>query len=109
MKWQLAKAEMEMSNNMFCQSKMHAGGVHFVGTVYCLVYQRHLSTKHPLYQFFKYHCEGTTAHTSSQWKDLKLLGQLSAIGPEQSLGFASKAYDERNYDHTTYEHFINVS
>lgn len=107
--WQLAKAEMEMSNDIFCQSRLHTGGVHFVSTVYCLVYQRHLSTKHPLYEFFKYHCEGTVAQISMAWKGLDVLGDLYAIGIEQYLGFASKAYDERNYDHTTYEHFIDVS
>ena len=101
---------MEMATDMYCQSKLHTGGVHFTSTIYCLAYQRHLSKRHPLFEFFKYHCEGTVAQISISLGTLGgTLGKLYAIGRDQYLGLAVKAYNERNYEHASYEYFVKVS
>ena len=61
-KWLHAKGKAEGSAVQNCQFKIHLGGIHFVVEIYCLSFRRHLSTQHPLYDFFKYHCEGTVPH-----------------------------------------------
>ena len=84
--WLLVKAELEQAADTFCQARLHLGGVHWVSTIYCLSFRRHLSTQHPLYDFFKYHCEGTVPHISLSWPALSLPGsaghQLFSIGHE---------------------------
>ena len=69
-KWLHAKGRVEGSAIQHCQSKIHLGGIHFVVEVYCLSFRRHLSSQHPLYDFFKYHCEGTVPHIKVAFKSV---------------------------------------
>eukprot|EP00111_Clytia_hemisphaerica_P024561 TCONS_00072416-protein len=108
--WSLVKGEAELASDMYCQSKIHLGGVHFVSTIYCLSFRRHLSTKHPLYDFFKYHCEGTVPHITTVFGTLttpnSLGSKLYGIGSEGLVKLAKQSYDERNYEHSTFDFFI---
>ena len=110
--WLLAKAEAEMAADTYCQGKIHLGGVHFVDTLYCLSFRRHLSTQHPLYDFFKYHCEATIPHITLAWATLAVPNsegnKFYGMGSKGFIKLSTSAYDERNYEHSTYEFFIKV-
>ena len=111
--WLLAKAEVEMAADNYCQAKLHLGGAHFVGSLYCITFRRHLSTKHPLYDFFKYHCEGTVPHITLAWDTLTVPyadgNKHYGMGSDGFIKLSSQAYDERNYEHSSFENFIDVS
>ena len=110
--WLLVKAELEQAADTFCQARLHLGGVHWVSTIYCLSFRRHLSTQHPLYDFFKYHCEGTVPHISLSWPALSLPGsaghQLFSIGHEGFIRLSTEEYNERNYDKLLFSKLIKV-
>ena len=110
--WLLAKGELEQTANTFCQAKLHLGGVHWVSTIYCLSFRRHLSTQHPLYDFFKYHCEGTVPHITLAWSSLALPGSsghlLFTLGHEGFIKLSTDEYNERNYEKLTYSKLIEV-
>jgi len=95
--WQIAKVRADSIHDNWCQSYVHLGEVHFVNTIYCLSFRRHLSEKHPLYDFFKFHCEGTVIHIST-----------FAMGNKGFIKLASKAYAERKYGKFSYENLIEV-
>ena len=102
-----------MASDLYCQAKLHLGGVHFVATIYCLSFRRHLSPQHPLYDFFKYHCEGTVPHITTVFKTLTTPNAAGSViygtGNDLFIKQSKVAFDERNYEHFTYEHFIDVS
>ena len=110
--WLLAKGEAEMASDIYCQAKIHLGEVHFVSTIYCLSFRRHLSTKHPLYDFFKYHCEGTVPHISIVFETLTTPNSAGSViygaGNQAFIDLSQKAFAERNYEHNTFEYFIEV-
>ena len=62
--WLIAKAMAELADHDVCQASYHLSHVHFRFSVFCLIYHRHFSRQHPLYDVMKYHCEGTTPHAS---------------------------------------------
>jgi len=96
----------------WCQSYVHLGEVHFVSTIYCFSFRRHLSEKHPLYDFFKFHCEGTVPHISLAYAILT--GEKSpgdtyfVIGKEGFVKLSSKAYTERTYGKFSFESMMKV-
>ena len=110
--WLLAKGELEQAANTFCQAKLHLGAVHWVSTVYCLSFRRHLSKAHPLYDFFKYHCEGTIPHITTAWETLVLPGyhgdKFFAIGRNGFIKLSTDEYNERNYEKLTFSNLIAV-
>lgn len=97
---------------MMCQAKHHMGGVHYGYTVFCLAYRRHFSRQHPLYDFFKFHCEGTTPHISLSHQVLMLPGQFSdgftSWGSNGYLKLAEKTFNERIYGDYDYHVIIKV-
>ena len=111
--WQVAKLEVESTFNSFCQAKIHLGGVHWVTTVYCLTFRRHLSTKHPLYAFFQAHCEGTVPHISASYgvltEDDGSGNTYFTMGSKGFIKLSKQEFDERNYETFTVENLINVS
>ncbi|XP_066919919.1 polyunsaturated fatty acid 5-lipoxygenase-like [Clytia hemisphaerica] len=108
--WLLAKGEAEMASDLYCQAKIHLGEVHFVSTIYCLSFRRHLSTKHPLYDFFKHHCEGTVPHITTVFETLTTPNAAGSViygtGNQGFLDLSQKAFAERDYESNTYEDFI---
>ena len=82
-------------------------------TVYCLTFRRHLSAKHPLYDFFKYHCEGTVPHITLSFSRVTGKGEsidkIFSVGADGSRNLARKAIDERDYETFTYDWFIKVN
>ena len=101
-----------MSAVTYCEGGPHLAGVHLGGTVYCLSYRRHLSSLHPLYDFFKYHCEGTIPHVAVNYGLLtKTNGSVDSTYSIRGAGFVQLAvedYEKRNYRRYTYENLINV-
>lgn len=110
--WLILKAQVEQTALQYCHGKIHLGGVHFVTTVYCLTFRRHLSTKHPLYNFFKYHCEGTVPHITLTFGSVtdkkESIDKIFAVGADGPLYLAEKAIEQRNYETFTYDWFIKV-
>jgi len=110
--WQIAKVRADSIHDNWCQSYVHLGEVHFVNTIYCLSFRRHLSEKHPLYDFFKFHCEGTVIHISTSYTVLAAANSSGdiffAMGNKGFIKLASKAYAERKYGKFSYENLIEV-
>ena len=110
--WLLAKGELEQTADTFCQARLHLGGVHWVSTIYCLSFRRHLSTQHPLYDFFKYHCEGTVPHISLAYTTLTEPGSAGhlfyAMGHEGFIKLSTEEYNERSYDKLLFSKLIKV-
>ena len=110
--WLLAKGELEQTADTFCQARLHLGGVHWVSTIYCLSFRRHLSTQHPLYDFFKYHCEGTIPHISLAYTTLTEPGSdghlFYAMGYEGFIKLSTEEYNERSYDKLVFSKLIEV-
>jgi len=71
-----------------------------------------LSQKHPLYDFFKYHCEGTVGHISISYEIL--VATLSpgdkyfAVGKDGFITISKKAFKERRYEKFSYKNLIEV-
>jgi len=111
-KWEIAKVRADFIHNTWCQSYIHLGEVHFVNTIYCLSFRRHLSEKHPLYDLFKFHCEGTVAHISLSYRSLAAANSTGdnsfAIGKEGFIQLGSKAYAERKYGRFSFENMMKV-
>ena len=110
--WSVAKSEVEVTFESNCQATWHLGGVHWVTTVYCLTFRRHLSTLHPLYDFFMYHCEGTIPQITSTYTvltDTKETGNLFfSMGSAGFLKLSKIAFDERDYETFTYDYLFQV-
>lgn len=81
-------------------------------TVYCLTFRRHLSAKHPLYNFFQYHCEGTVPHITLSYVAVTDKGdnidRIFSVGADGPRYLAQKAIEQRNYETFTYDWFIEV-
>ena len=111
-KWEVAKLVADSMHDSWCQSYIHLGEIHFVSTVYCLSFRRHLSSQHPLYDFFKFHCEGTVVHISTTYKVLSQSNSSGeiyfAMGNEGFLKLSEKAYEERRYGKFSYKGMIEV-
>ena len=110
--WQIAKVIADSMHDSWCQAYVHLGEVHFVNTIYCLSFRRHLSEKHPIYDFFKFHCEGTVVHISTTYTVLAADNSSGdiffAMGSKGFIKLASKAYAERRYGKYSYDNMIKV-
>ena len=113
LEWEVAKVQVEVSAGTFCQAAYHLGGVHFAGTVYCLAYRRHFSSLHPLYDFFKYHCEGTIPHISTAYGPLIGKGgsadRTYSVRRDGFVRLAAEEFDRRYYKQYNLENLIEVS
>ena len=112
LRWELAKTQVEFISNTACQNTYHLGGTQFVFPVFCLAYRRHFSSQHPLYDFFKHHCEGTTPHIALSFEFLAAAnssGDLhSALGTTGIIQLASQEFNKRYYGHYDFEQLVDV-
>lgn len=110
--WAIAKAQVEFTENIYCQAYHHLGSMHYVYTVFCLSYRRHFSKQHPLYDMFKFHCEGTIPHISLVYdlpgleKSLNIT--LTAGSGSESHKMGEKAFQERHYEKYDYDTLFRV-
>ena len=89
---------VEQSDHQTCQAKIHLGQIHLVYSIICLSFRRHFSTLHPLYDVFKYHCEGTVAHINTAMDRVMKAGNLYYAGGFAAYAnLASQAYHERKF------------
>ena len=111
-KWLLTKTIVLHVHQDVCHGKYHLGQTHFVDTIYCLLYPRHFSKQHPLYEFMMHHCEGTTSHISLAYANLvfpnSIVDQVFSIGFSGYGGLAQKAYAERHYGLFDFEVMMKV-
>ena len=103
----------ELADLDVCQATYHLSHVHFTFTVFCVIYRRHFSRQHPLYDVMKYHCEGTTPHISLLYPTLAAPTQaghlLFTIGHTGFTKLAMNAYTNRNYGMLAYDNLLKVS
>ena len=103
---------VEMSDQDICDSKVHLGFIHFHSTIFCLAFRRHLSTQHPLYELFQWHCVGTTPHISLAYPALAINNsfghRLYAMGHNGFIKLSRQAYDEAYYGQYDFEHQLKV-
>ncbi|XP_002167264.2 polyunsaturated fatty acid 5-lipoxygenase isoform X1 [Hydra vulgaris] len=106
-KWLLARAMVEISDQDICDSKVHLGFIHFHSTIFCLTFRRHLSIQHPLYDFFQWHCVGTTSHISLSYHALvannSMGHRLFAMGHNGFIKLSKQAYEEAYYGQYEFE------
>ncbi|XP_047133086.1 polyunsaturated fatty acid 5-lipoxygenase isoform X1 [Hydra vulgaris] len=96
--WLLARAMVEMTDQDVCDAKVHLGFLHLHASIFCLSFSRHLSTQHPLYDLFKWHCYGTVPALSLNYPTLYLNNFLPyAMGNKGFLKLSKIGFDEAYY------------
>jgi len=78
--WLKAKATISMAKIHVQTGYFLLDHCHLIATVFCTVFRRHFGTKHPLYEVFKHHCEGTTSFITRSIKGLFSDGKFIHAG-----------------------------
>lgn len=60
--WLTAKTVVNTVDTSICQGVWHLSHIHFSGGLYCTLFKSHFSSKHPIHQMMRHHCEGTSSH-----------------------------------------------
>ncbi|XP_066931954.1 hydroperoxide isomerase ALOXE3-like [Clytia hemisphaerica] len=111
--WMTIKGKTEMMADGYCQAGMHFGRTHLTSTVWCLTFRRHISTQHPLYNFLKYHCEGTVPHISTSFTILTTEGtgahNYYGMGHKGFLKIGTHEWNNRNYDKYDIDYYIKAN
>ncbi|XP_047133050.1 polyunsaturated fatty acid 5-lipoxygenase [Hydra vulgaris] len=105
--WLLARAMAEMTDQDVCDAKFHLGFLHLHASIFCLSFRRHLSTQHPLFDLFKWHCYGTIPSYSLSYPSLfsdKLVA--SAMGGKGFSKLSKIGFDEAYYGQYDLEHHL---
>ena len=112
--WLIAKGRAEMAYLGVCQGKYHLGHMHYLSpTLFCIMFKRHLGSKHPLYIIMQYHCEGSVPHiTLSADAPFDPSGPIVlglGIGAKGlAVDMVKKAYEENEYGLLSFDRFIKV-
>ena len=111
--WLLAKGTVDVVDTIICQTKWHLLDTHLIQVLFCIVFRRHLSSRHPLYVLIESHCEGTVPVTElgvpSLINDFGHLHKLFEIGHTGSKELINIYYQKQHYDDSDFEILLSVS
>eukprot|EP00112_Aurelia_sp_Birch-Aquarium-sp1_P003354 Seg1374.10 transcript_id=Seg1374.10/GoldUCD/mRNA.D3Y31 product="Seed linoleate 9S-lipoxygenase-3" protein_id=Seg1374.10/GoldUCD/D3Y31 len=103
----MAKAQVDICDVFLSQIHEHLLRAHFRMEPLCIALERHLSTKHPLYEILKYHCRGLLAGNSGILTNLitdgghvNLIFGLGSRGSHQVIrrGYKKAVWDDINLE-----------
>ena len=110
--WHMAKVQIEICDIFTSQIYEHLVNGHFRMEPLCIAMERHLSTKHPLYEILKYHCRGIFAVNSGIASTLVDDGghvhQLYGYGSRGAHQLARRGYKKMLWDDINLESSIEV-
>ena len=110
--WLLAKGIVDGIDMAVCQSKWHLLDSHVTEAMFCIVFRRHLSSRHPLYELIESHCEGTVPVTAigvpSLIKEFSFAHKLFPIGDKGARKLINTYYQKQHYDDSDFELLLKV-
>lgn len=110
--WLKAKATINMAKTYASNGYYHLGHCHFIATIFCTTFRRHFATKHPLYEVFKHHCEGSTSMISINFKNLLSPGGFIhegfGIGVNGVGKSSQQAWDDRDFGQMDFPTLMKV-
>ena len=108
----MAKAQVDLCDVFVSQIREHLTGAHFRMEPLCLALERHLSSKHPLYQILKYHCRGIFAVNggiaTAIINDGGYMALLFGWGNRGAQQIVTRAYKKMLWDDINLENSIKV-
>lgn len=94
--WMMAKLNVQVTDLGYGQIVEHLAKVHFLMEPFCVILQRTLSSRHPLYQILQYHCRDVTVPNTIGAPALvgegKYMDMLFAFGSEGTERLLKDAY-----------------
>ena len=111
--WLLAKALVEVVDMVICQVKCHLLDTHITQEMFCNVFRRYFSSRHPLYEVIESHCQGTTpvgalGITSLIDQD-RYLHRLFYVGHIGTRKLINIYYQQQHYDDSDFSILLKVS
>ena len=110
--WLLAKGFVEVVDMVICQVKCHLLDTHITQEVFCNLFRRHFSSRHPLFELFESHCEGTTPvgalGITSLIDEYRYLHRLFHIGHTGTRKLINLFYQKQHYDDSDFNMLLEV-
>ena len=111
--WLIAKGLVEVVDAVKCQMKWHMMDTHLTQFPFCVLFRAHLSSRHPLYEIFEAHCEGTVSATAIAMPGYLANGGylqlLFQIGNVESIKLVNHHYQRHHYDDSDFKLLLKVS
>ena len=97
-KWELAKAQVQLTDLIVTQVYYHLLRTHFRMEPLCVGMNRHLSKYHPMHQILKFHCRAllpvNSNGVSALFDEHRFLHILSSIGHTGSIEMFNRGYEQ---------------
>lgn len=108
----MAKGFVEVVDMVICQVKCHLLDTHITQEVFCNLFRRHFSSRHPLFEMFESHCEGTTPvgalGITSLIDEYRYLHRLFHIGHTGTRKLINLFYEKQHYDDSDFNMLLEV-
>lgn len=108
----MAKGFVEVVDMVICQVKCHLLDTHITQEVFCNLFRRHFSSRHPLFEMFESHCEGTTPvgalGITSLIDEYRYLHRLFHIGHIGTRKLINLFYQKQHYDDSDFNMLLEV-
>ena len=110
--WLVAKGIVEIVDMLTCQLQYHLTETHLTQMMFCNVFRRHFSSRHPLYPVIEVHCQGTTPVTMLGLPVLidenQFTSTLFYFGGKGARRLVNKHYIKQHYDDTDFRMVLRV-
>ena len=110
--WLVAKGLVEIVDMIVCQLQYHLTDTHLTQMMFCNVFKRHFSSRHPLYTIIQVHCQGTTPATMLGLPVLieenQFTDNLFYFGGKGARKLVNKHYIRQHYDDTDFRLILKV-
>ena len=110
--WQIAKSFVEIVEHAMCQLKHRFLETQSTQEIFCSLYKRSLSMRHPISQLMLYHCQGTipvgSLVASTLLGENGYMHKLFEIGHTGSIEIVYKCYLQHHYDASDFESQLKV-
>ena len=110
--WLVAKGLVEIVDMIVCQLEHHLTDTHLTQMMFCNVFRRHFSSRHPLYTIIQTHCQGTTPATMlglpKLIKENQYTDNLFYFGGKGARKLVNKHYIRQHYDDTDFRLILKV-
>lgn len=110
--WLVAKGLVEIVDMIVCQLEHHLTDTHLTQMMFCNVFRRHFSSRHPLYTIIQIHCQGTTPATMLGLpvliKENQYTDNLFYFGGKGARKLVNKHYIRQHYDDNDFRLILKV-
>lgn len=110
--WLVAKGLVEIVDMIVCQLEHHLTDTHLTQMMFCNVFRRYFSSRHPLYTVIEAHCQGTTPVTMLGLPILvdknQFTDTLFYFGGKGARKLVNKHYIKQHYDDSDFRLVLRV-